>query len=287
MLAARLAEFQAAGLDTHQAVDARADWVAANRSTIIVTIRMLTRTTQFDAAAALAATVWQVAGHVDDASWWQALARSGEDAAIGARDPRVLIELLSASAEVFAAAGDLRTAQQQRIRAVDVCYRFGDPARTVAALTALRDLYLDWNRVSKALDVSLELVAAYESAGEWDATVGALSDMGTILLGGHRFAAAETYLARADQIVTDAPDQISPAVRARMLELRGRAVWHTGEPHRAHRYFDNALALLVDVDDAAADRVRRLRPHAPARRCLSGSGPSSTRRGAVMHRAAG
>ena len=115
-----------------------------------------------------------------------------------------LLAVLHRSAEVFARAGDRLTAQQQRIRALDLCWRLGDHTHTIAALTALLDLYRDWDRPHNALDVLHELSHQRQAAGELDATASALANIGENLLAAGRATAAEPDLSRADQILADA-----------------------------------------------------------------------------------
>jgi hypothetical protein len=70
------------------------------------------------------------------------------------------------------------------------------------------------------------------------------------------------YFDRADRemgLVTEAgaaPEVV--AAHARILVWCGRARWEQGQHGAARRRWSRALALLVDVDDAAANRVRAL-----------------------------
>jgi hypothetical protein len=72
-----------------------------------------------------------------------------------------------------------------------------------------------------------------------------------------RVDSAIDYATRAQDAVEALPD--APArQRAEVAVLLGRALWASGAESVARRRFSHALALLVDVDDAAADRVRAL-----------------------------
>lgn len=259
-LAGRYAAYHAAGLDLSQhAVDRAARWVDEHRESVVGAIRTAVRAGLLSAAVELATVAWQVAGRVPDRSWLRELAECGEEAARQAGDRDVFFSLLDRSAAVFAEAGDRETAARQWVRALKLADDHGEHDRSVRILDALGELYRRWGRLSKAIDTYVELVDQHQRGGDRIAAAGALTELGSVMLAARRPADATIYLSRADELLTQtATEPTLITTHARALELWGRALRLTGKPGSARRRLERALAMLVDHDDAAADRVRAL-----------------------------
>lgn len=220
-------------------------YVEANKANIVTAVRAGARASLFGEAADLAAATWQVAAAVDDSSWWHELAEHGEKAAIAARQPVTLIELLRRSAGVFAGAGDLYKAEKQQVRALSLAYKLGDRDRVVAGLTSLIELYHESGQPEGAADALLELASSHRVAGSSVARAEALAELGSVMLAAGRASRADSYLGRADEILTD--DESAPnLLRARVAEQWGRALWRVGGTIRARRCFERALTLADD-----------------------------------------
>jgi tetratricopeptide (TPR) repeat protein len=245
-------------LDRHER-DEVAHWLTERKETVLTAIRAGVRTELHSRAATLAAAAWQVADQVPDAAWRRELARQGEDAAIGAREPLTLIDLLNRSATLFEEAGDRPAAEEQWVRVVQLAFEMGDHDRIVASLTTLIGLYDRWGRRGPAVDALLELADAQRDAGNVVGRADALAELGSIMLSAGRASTADTYFATADELLSQAPpDAVQPSRQARVLELWGRALWQLGHTIRARQCFRRALELLGDHDPVAAKRVRSL-----------------------------
>jgi tetratricopeptide (TPR) repeat protein len=233
-------------------------WLAEHRADILAAIRACDRDGLRRPGTRLAAALWPSAGLVPDPGWWQELARTGEELAIADRDPAALAELLHRSAATFAEHGDRQRAEAQWVRALAIIRRAGlDPA---AVLTALGTLYREWGRLSKALDADLGLVDLRRAEGDPVGTASALTAVAGTMRDAGRLSSAADYLAQADEALTGITAS-SPQVRtihAQILVSWGSALADQGLPGPARRQWSRALAMLIDVDDTAADQVRTL-----------------------------
>jgi hypothetical protein len=127
-------------------------------------------------------------------------------------------------------------------------------------LTALGALYREWGRLSKALDADLGLVDLRRAEGDPVGTASALTTVAGTMRDAGRLSSAADYLAQADEALTSITAS-SPDVRtvhAQILVSWGRALWDQGHAGPARRQWSRALAMLIDVDDTAADQVRTL-----------------------------
>jgi tetratricopeptide (TPR) repeat protein len=245
-------------LDRHKR-DEVARWVAEHKDTVLTAVRSGVRAELHSMAASVAAAAWQVAGQVPDPEWRRELARQGEEAAIKAREPITLIDLLNRSAALFEDAGDRPAAEEQWVRVVQLAFELGDHERIVASLTTLIGLYDRWGRRGPAVDALLELADAQREAGNMIGRAEALTLLGTIMLSAGRPSNADAYFQTADDLFSHAPpDSVQPTRHARALELWGRAQWQLDHTIRARECFRRALELLGDRDAVAAERVRGL-----------------------------
>jgi tetratricopeptide (TPR) repeat protein len=258
-VAGRLARYHLRGLDVDQhGEDAAIRWAHDHRAGIVAAIHAANAAKLHDVAARVAAAAWRVADRVQDPGWWRQLARHGEDAASQGKDPATLITLLRFSAAVFAGAEFEVLAEEQWVRALKLADELGDRDSTAAVLSALGVLYRGWGRLDKALDTLVELVDEYQRVDEPINLAGALTELGATMLTAGRPADAPVYLARADTVLADAPTEATAALRARVFELWGQALWSTEQRGAARRRWHQALALLADVDEQSADRIRTL-----------------------------
>lgn len=231
-------------------------WLAEHSADVLAEVLACDRDGAREMGTRLAVAVWPVARLVPDPRWWSDLAEAGEALAIADRDPAALVDLLHLGATTFAGHGDRLRAEERWVRALAILRRDGlrDHERGAAVLTALGSLYRDWGRLSKALDAYLALVELRQDAGDPAATADALAEVGATMHAAGRLASAMEYFDRADKAMNGA----SSAAHARILVWCGRTRWEQGHHGAARRRWSQALAMLVDEDDAAAHRVREL-----------------------------
>lgn len=233
---------------------ADAAWLADHRAALLAAVRACDQ--DRDTGTRLAAAVWPVAGLVPDPDWWADLAEAGEALAIAARQPATLVDLLHGAATTFAAHGDRLRAEERWVRALAITRRDALRDQGQAVLSALGELYRDWGRLSKALDAYLGLVDLRRDAADEAGTADALAEVGTTMYAAGRVRSAMDYFDRADEVMSTAAG--APAAHARVLVWCGRTRWEQGEHGAARRRWSQALALLVDVDEVAANQVRAL-----------------------------
>lgn len=229
------------------------DWVARHHGEILAAVRACDRSGLRHVGAGLALATWPFAGP----PWWAELAGAGEALAIAERDAGMLADLLHRSALRYAAAGERLRAEEQWVRALAIVRRSAkDHDREEPVLTGLSALYRDWGRLGKALDTELGLVDLRREAGDPVALAEALAGVADTMRAAGRVGSAAEYLGQADAVITGTADTSS--LHARILTSWGRALWDLGELAAARRQWSRALAMLVDIDDEAADEVRAL-----------------------------
>jgi tetratricopeptide (TPR) repeat protein len=229
-------------------------WLGDNRAAVVAAVRACDQ----DEAAGitLASAVWPVAGDVPDPDWWAELAEAGEALAIAAREPATLVDLLHAAATTFARHGDRLRAEERWVRALAITRRDALRERGAAVLSALGGLYRDWGRLSKALDAYLGLVDLRRDADDEVGAADALAEVGVTMYAAGRPRSAMDYFDRAEETMRKAG--VAADAHARVLVWCGRTRWEQGEHGAARRRWSQALAMLVDVDEAAANQVRAL-----------------------------
>jgi tetratricopeptide (TPR) repeat protein len=230
-------------------------WLADRRAEVLAAVRACDRDGARGMGTRLAAAVWPAARLVPDPRWWEELAEAGEALAIADRDPAALVDLLHSGAMTFAGHGDRLRAEQRWVRALAVTRRAGDHERGEVVLSALGTFYRGWGRLGKALDAYLGLVDLRRDAGDPVRTAEALAEVGATMHAAGRLGSATDYFDRADETMSEAA---APVAHAGILVWCGRTRWEQGQYDAARRRWSRALAMLVDVDDDAADQVRAL-----------------------------
>jgi tetratricopeptide (TPR) repeat protein len=230
-------------------------WLTDRRAAVVAAVRGCDQDGSRRLGTRLAAAVWPVAGHVPDPGWWAILAEAGEALAIKDRDPAALAELLHGAAATFAAHGDRLRAEERWVRALAISRRDALHDRSEIVLRALGGMYRDWGRHSKALDAYLGLVDLRRDRADQAGTADALAEVGTTMYAAGRLRSAMEYFDRADEAMHGAD---APREHAGILVWCGRTRWEQGEHGAARRRWSRALAMLVDVDDDAANQVRAL-----------------------------
>ncbi|WP_143219160.1 tetratricopeptide repeat protein [Actinokineospora bangkokensis] len=235
-------------------------WLAGHRADLVAGVRACDRDGVRRAGLRLAGAAWAAAGLVPEPRWWAELAEAGEALAIAERDPEALVGLLDAAAAVFADHGDRVRAEERWVRALSVARRAGSPGQD-RLLVALAGLYRGWGRLGKALDAQWALVELRAAAGDALGSALARAEVGATMHAAGRTASAVEHLERAQEAAALAG--AGPVEHARLLVWCGWARWAQGGPGAAKRCWSRALALLVDVDEDAAQRVRDLLAHGP------------------------
>jgi tetratricopeptide (TPR) repeat protein len=256
-------------------------WLAAHRGEVLAAVLACDRDGSRGAGTRLAAAVWPAARLVSDPRWWKDLAEAGEALAIADHDPATLVDLLHGSASTFAEHGDRLRAEERWVRALAIVRRDGDWERGQTILTALGGLYRDWGRLSKALDAYLGLVDLRRESDDPAGTANALVEVGATMRAAGRLSSATDYFDQADDVLSHAAGPETVIAHARVLEWCGRARWEQGHHGAARRRWSRALAMLVDVDDDAANRVRALLATEPAERLPYWANTSSSPSGGV------
>jgi tetratricopeptide (TPR) repeat protein len=228
------------------------------RADVISVLQWANRHRRPDLAAQVARAAWRTANRETDPEWCRELAEHGEEAAIGSRNPDLLIELLNLSATAYSTAGDWQNAERAWLRAVAVAENRGDPARFVHFLELLATNYRDWGRPHKAADTLLEIVAVRERGGDPAKTAEAIAAVGTTMFDAGRLDAAAHYLGQADRLLRDlggdAPD--TRALHATVLSDLGRVHASGGSINTARTFYHQALALALDTDEDVVQRIR-------------------------------
>lgn len=236
------------------------DHFFARREEIAALLTAAHRHRRHDLVIDLALALWPVAKRIPDPAWYTTLARHGEDAAIAARRPADLATLLHHAAGAFTAIKDYPTAEARWTRARTVWRRLGadDQVRHVHA--HLGRLYRDWGRPHRAMDMYLELTMAYHAVHDLPNAADAEVQLGLTMLDAQRPDDAIHHLSQADETLRSIQaTHADQAVRhASVLETLGRVLHQHGATRAAKDTYSRALAMLIDVDDEAADRVRAL-----------------------------
>lgn len=201
---------------------------------------------------------------------WSRLCEAGESCATDTHHPVLLVQLLDHSAEHFAADHHRDLAERQWISAFTVARQAGLDDAADQISRRLAALYREWGRLHKSLDVLQNLVDRHRANPDSDATdrADALADLGATYLQANRPADAADALIEADGLLRKSHSGAVLRLHGRVLTTLGRAAEAQGEPSTASRHYSRALALLIDVDEQAAQDARAClaRASAAARR---------------------
>ncbi|WP_143229588.1 tetratricopeptide repeat protein [Actinophytocola xanthii] len=172
-----------------------------------------------------------------------------------------VVELLHRRASASAATGEWARAELDWLRVLAIAEETGDQRRFEATLPLLGATYQAWGRPHRTVDVLLELATARERDGDPVGHADALAAVGRTLTDALRPDAAIDYLGRAEKELAGLGDRAAtdPAVaplHASVLEELARAHVARGTINTARTLLRQALTLVVDLDEEAAERVR-------------------------------
>jgi tetratricopeptide (TPR) repeat protein len=228
------------------------------RGDVITVLRWANRHRRPDLAAQVARAAWRTADPETEHEWCGELAEHGEEAAIGSRNPDLLIELLNLSATAYSTAGDWQRAERAWLRALAVAENRCDSARFVHFLGLLATNYRDWGRPHKAADTLLEIVTVRERGDDPAKTAEAIAAVGTTLFDARRLDAAAHYLGQADRLLRDLSGDApgARALHATVLSDLGRVHASGGSINTARTFYHQALTLALDTDEGLVQRIR-------------------------------
>jgi tetratricopeptide (TPR) repeat protein len=232
----------------------------ALRTDTVTVIRAAGRHRRAAIAGDVARAAWRSLATRAHLDWCRELAYAGEQAAIDGRQPELLVELLDTSAEVYASAGDWQGAERAWLRALAVVEELGDTTRATHFFHLLTTNYLNWERPHKAVNMLLEIAAIHERADNLVKAAQAQAEVARIMADAGRTDAAVDYLTRADRTLRAHPGTDPERIRAHaaILSDLGQVHARLGAINTARNYYHRALAMVVDIDDRAADRIRVL-----------------------------
>ncbi|WNV83049.1 hypothetical protein [Umezawaea sp. Da 62-37] len=243
---------------------------------IVAAVRPAVTTGAAEDGVLLARRLWATAEAIGlDADCADELAAAGAAAAAAARDPQSLGELLRSTSLWFQQHGDLIKAEKWATSEWEVWRRLGQTSLMAECLWRRADMFVVRGRGERELGCYERLESLYQGS---DASARAdlvrvVAAKGIALLAYGNVEAGLVLLSRADKMVRTSPD-FPPVEQAAVVEWTGRALWACGKTGTARRRFVAALALLVDHDDTAADRVRQLLAHDQSSELLPMSAPS-------------
>jgi tetratricopeptide (TPR) repeat protein len=251
VLTARYLDHHLSHLDpaAHSGAELRA-WADHHHHHVVAAVRAGVRTGHHTQVTALTRAALDT---ITDPDWHRALTEAAEPAA---HDRHELLDLLRTSADAALASGALDIAEHQYGRAAATALELGDHDAAVGALTALVGVLTTRNQPPRAADALLELAELHRRAGDDHALATTLTELGTIMLTGNRPDLAATHLDQADTLLaqTGAPG----TRRARVNELRGRALWSLGNTILARKAFRHAEELSPRDDVTTRDRLESL-----------------------------
>lgn len=228
-------------------------------ATIIAAVTAAGRLNLVEEALTLTMQTWRATTPTNDWTWWHTLAHVSEEIATEARDADRLIELLQESGTAYARTGAGHRADRQWRRAFSLTDATHDHRRSAALLLLIGARRRTAGLLGQALTVFHELIRLFTDTNDRLGLVEALIEMTVTLLRGGRRGDAERYLGRAvDTLATEEPSPTEVTRHTQALVRIGQ-LWEELEfSGKAVPVYSNALAMLVDVDDEAADEVRAL-----------------------------
>lgn len=201
------------------------------------------------------------AGLRTDPSWLRSLSEAGERAARATENPVLVGALLERAGRACADVGDPVLAESQLVRALTVWQEVNDEGRVESTLRTLIGLFSRSHRWGRALDAGFALLDVHRGRGQIEAAARTLALIADLMVSADRPDAALDYWDQADLAFTEA--KAAPGEHAAVLVAAGRLRWARGDHGPGRAAWHKALALLVDVDDTAAERVRALLRLAP------------------------
>ncbi|MCE6995070.1 hypothetical protein LZG04_09650 [Saccharothrix sp. S26] len=216
-------------------------------------------------ASPITALLWAVAEVAGfDPGFVRALVGTASRAAIARRDPESLTAVLRSAWVWFERRGDLAAAEEHASREWDLWRRAGRTAEAVRLLWWRAEMARRRGRADLELRCYERLESLHDTDGvdadERAALVRVWAATASALLAHDRADLAVDRARRAENAVRALPD-FPPVEQALVFEWSGRALWARDSVGPARRRFSEALALLVDVDDTASDRIRGLLAH--------------------------
>lgn len=168
---------------------------------------------------------------------------------------RAVADVLRHSAQVCIQQSLYREAEIDGMRELGIWRDLDDYPRAIDALHRLADTFRTHNRLHRVIDCADQTLMWSQRHEDQVGIAAGFRNLGLVMLAANRTADAVRHLSRARDEADTLPD-IPATQRAELLAQLGRALWMSGATTRARRRFSDALALLVDVDEAAADRIR-------------------------------
>lgn len=240
----------------HTAEDV-AGWWEAQHDHVLAVIQSVIAAGDGAAAAALQVQVWPVVPADAAPDWCARLRDCGKQLAAELPTSRVLADAFRHSVEACIRRGDYRAAELDGMRELAIWRKLDDYAGAVDALTRLADTYRGRDRLHRVIDCGDEVLSWSLRHQEPAGVVAALRNLGLLMVEVGKFDLGLDYLTRARDALDAAPEVPIP-LRAEVIVQLGRAHWIAGAESRAKRRFSDALAMVVDVDDLMADRIRAL-----------------------------
>jgi tetratricopeptide (TPR) repeat protein len=234
-----------------------ARWWDAQQDGILAVIESLIAEGHPDTAVSLLSQVWPIVAAQARAPWPGRLRYCGTRLVDELPTSRVLAQVLRYSAQACRRHEYYQEAELDGMRELAIWRALNDYAGAVDALRHLAETFRSRNRLHRVMDCADQILQWALRQRDEIAVAGAFRDLGLLTVEAGRPDEAIGYLTRARDIIDTLPGV--PVVRqAELIARLGTAMWLSGARSKARRRFSEALALLVDVDDAAADRIRVL-----------------------------
>jgi tetratricopeptide (TPR) repeat protein len=234
-----------------------ARWWDAQHDHILSVIESLIADGQPETAAALLSQVWTIVPARAQPRWRGRLHECGTRLATELPTSRVLADVLRYSAQACIQQVDYQDAELDGMRELAIWRSLDDYPGAVDALRRLADTFRLRDRLHRVIDCADQILTWSLRHQDQTGVAGALRNLGLVMVEVGRVDAAIDYLSRARDTLDVLPD-VPVVRRAELIAQLGRALWMSGAESLARRRFSEALARVVDVDDAAADQIRTL-----------------------------
>ncbi len=236
-------------------------WVHDHRDCVLGVAGAANAVGRSSSASSLATLLWDAADAAAfDSGFVRALTEVGVHAAVTGRAPETMAGLLRSAWVWFEGRGDLASAEEYALREWDLWRRAGRTTEAAWLLWWRADMFRRRGRGDLELRCYERLESLYGNDEDRAALARVRAGTAAALLSYDRADLAVDWARRAEHAVRALTD-FPPVEQALIFEWSGRALWASGAIGAAKRRFSDALALLVDVDDDAADHVRRLLAH--------------------------